>query len=59
MSERTIRARGIILNDKGKLIEVDGHTYLLRDFEHWSDETVLHVVTTIRVPKGGNVVIHD
>lgn len=59
MSERNIWVRGLIVNDRGKVVEVDGQRFLLRGFEHTSDSTVLTVVTSIELPHNKEVTLHE
>lgn len=59
MSERSVWVRGLIPNDRGKVIEFDGKKVMLRGFEHGAESTTLTVVTSIELPRNTEVVIHE
>lgn len=59
MSERNIWVRGLIPNDRGKVIEFDGKKFLLRGFEHGAESTTLTVVTSIELPHKKEVTLHE
>lgn len=59
MSERSVWVRGLIPNDRGKVIEFDGKKVLLRGFEHGAESTILTVVTSIELPHNKEVTLHE
>lgn len=59
MSTRTIVARGITANERGKSLTVDGQEVFLRNAEHFQGRTVLTVVTTIEVDPMSEVTVHE
>lgn len=66
MHKRTIYARGLTPNEKGRLIELAddssvqvSDTYLLKSVEHYDGRTVLSVVVTFEVPHDALVTIHE
>lgn len=66
MSTKTIWARGLTPNEKGRLIELAddadvqvSDTYLLKSVEHYDGRTVLSVVVTFEVPHDTLVTIHE
>lgn len=59
MNERKIWIRGLTPSDKGKRITIDGQDYLLRDAQHFSDRTVISVVTSLEFDHRTDVEVHD
>jgi hypothetical protein len=59
MNERKIWVRGLTPSDRGKLITIDGHDFLLRHAEHTGDKTILSVVTSIELDHRTEVEVHD
>lgn len=66
MHTRTIYARGLTPNEKGRLIELAddsdvqiADTYLLKSVEHYDGRTVLNVVVTMELHHDALVTIHE
>lgn len=66
MSTRTIWARGLTPNERGRFIWLTSNedvqvsdTYLLKSVEHYDGRTVLSVVVTFEVPHDALVTIHE
>lgn len=66
MSARTVWARGLTPNEKGRLIELAddsdvqiADTYLLKSVEHYDGRTVLNLVVTMELQHDALVTIHE
>lgn len=66
MSTRTLWARGLTPNEKGRLIELAedsdvtiADTYLLKSVEHYDGRTVVSVVVTMELQHDALVTIHE
>lgn len=59
MNKRTIVARGLTANERGKAITVNGQRVFLRNAEHYDGRTVLTVVTTMELAHDAEVTIHE
>lgn len=66
MATRSIWARGLTGNEKGRLIELAddsdvtvADTYLLKSVEHYDGRTVLSVVVTMELQHDALVTIHE
>jgi hypothetical protein len=59
MNGRKIWVRGLTPSDRGKVVTVDGKSYLLRGATHFDKTTTLTVVTEIELPNDAEVEVHD